>query len=205
LYDNYNFQIAAPYPANQTVVTTQLSLFVCPSAPAYRTDTYTDPFTRKQYPYAAGDYAVADGVDGSWQVLGYADSDGTSNSLSGIMRGNVCRTIAEIRDGTSTTIIVSEDAGRPQSWKRGALIQNVRVSGAGWADYESEFYVDGDGYAPCHTNCSNNNEVYAFHPGGAHHAFADGSVRFVKQSTNSKVFCRLITYNRGEILSSDQY
>ena len=68
-----------------------------------------------------------------------------------------------------------------------------------------EFYSDGD-YSPKeHTNWSSNNEIYSFHPGGANHVFADGSVHFVKNSTSASVFVALISPNRGEVISSDGY
>lgn len=206
-FNTYNFSNAGPSYQNSTTIATQLNFMLCPSAPPYRLDTFTTPFLPgAKFIMAAGDYAVADGIDGSWATRGYVDSDGTTNSLVGLLRGNVLRRIAEVTDGTSNTIMVSEDAGRPLSYRKGnTIVANRRESGAGWADYESEFYIDGDGYAPCHTNCSNNNEIYAFHPGGANHVFADGSVRFVKETTNSKVMGRLITYNRGEVISADQY
>jgi len=214
--NTYNLSWSGASFQNATSVATQINMMVCPTAPAYRTDTYRTPFLPgAKFLFAAGDYAVDDGITGSWQVRGYADSDGTSNSLVGIMRGNVIRRIAEITDGTSNTIIMSEDSGRPLAYdKRYGLNSKARSSGAGWADFESEFFTDADSqggtpyhvnYGRCHTNCTNDNEVWSFHPGGANHTFADGSVRFVKETTDSKVFCRVMTFNRGEVLSSDQF
>ena len=114
----------------------------------------------------------------------------------------------------------SEDAGRPFFFLRGkqydygtsiawynggkAPTQSNQGSGAGWADYNSEFYTDGDGSNE-HTNWSSNNEIYAFHPGGANHVFADGSVRFIKASTAPNVLVALISYNRGEVVSADAF
>jgi len=43
------------------------------------------------------------------------------------------------------------------------------------------------------------------HPGGANMAFGDGSVRFVKDSTNLQTFWALGTRNGGEVVSADAY
>ena len=54
-------------------------------------------------------------------------------------------------------------------------------------------------------NCAANDEIFAFHPGGANVVFGDGSVHFLKASTNVVVLRGLVTPNGGEVLSSDQY
>jgi len=45
----------------------------------------------------------------------------------------------------------------------------------------------------------------SFHPGGANFAFADGSVKFVKQSVNTISYMALGTRAGGEAVSSDSY
>ena len=45
----------------------------------------------------------------------------------------------------------------------------------------------------------------SLHPGGANMAFADGSVRFLKNSINLQTFCALGSRNGGEVVSSDSY
>lgn len=45
----------------------------------------------------------------------------------------------------------------------------------------------------------------SFHPGGCNVAFADGSVRFLKSSTNMSIIWALGTRDNGEVLSSDSY
>ena len=45
----------------------------------------------------------------------------------------------------------------------------------------------------------------SFHPGGANFAFADGSVRFVKDSVSMVTYQSLGTRNGGEVVSSDSY
>jgi prepilin-type processing-associated H-X9-DG protein len=54
-------------------------------------------------------------------------------------------------------------------------------------------------------NCTSDNEIYAFHPGGANILMADGSVHFLKESTNPRVIVGLVTRRQGEVISADQY
>jgi len=50
-----------------------------------------------------------------------------------------------------------------------------------------------------------NQEPFSYHPGGVNAAFGDGSVRFLKDSLNILVLRKIVTYNGGEVVSSDQY
>ena len=43
------------------------------------------------------------------------------------------------------------------------------------------------------------------HPGGANFAFADGSVKFIKNSISVPVYRALGTRALGEVISADQY
>ena len=225
LYNGYNLAQPFTAPVNTTLVGNQLNFMVCPSAPPYRIAPYTDGLSQLFYGagwsvnLAAGDYAVDDGVADSWMTRNNVPHVAGTDTL-GLLHGNFARRIAENTDGTSNTIMVSEDAGRPFFYLMGKQIaygtsipwyrngtppvQSDEGSGAGWADYNSEFYTDGDGSNE-HTNFSSNNEVYAFHPGGANHVFADGSVHFVKKSTAARVFTSLISFNGGEVISSDSF
>ncbi len=225
MYNGYNLAQPFSAPVNTTMVGTQLSFMNCPSAPAYRTAVYSDALSQAFYgagwqvTLAAGDYAVDDGVDDGWMTLNNVPHE-PGKVVFGLLHGNIARRIAEVTDGTSNTIMVSEDAGRPDfylggkqfsagssiPWYRGGAPVDPadQGSGAGWADYGSEFYTDGDG-SNQHTNFSSNNEVYSFHPGGANHVFADGSVRFLKQTIAPSVFVGLLSPNLGEVLSADAY
>lgn len=43
------------------------------------------------------------------------------------------------------------------------------------------------------------------HPGGCNFAFADGSVKFIKDSVSMQVYESLGTRASGEVISSDSY
>ena len=84
--------------------------------------------------------------------------------------------------------------------------------GGAWADPFSYAHLDGSqangirGFpGTCVINCTTNNEIYSFHPGGANLLFADGSVHFIKESINPFTMVGLVTRAMGEILSSDSY
>ena len=220
LYNSMNISQAFPQPENTTAVGTQLGFMLCPSAPnGYRMTPYSNALNGKTVQLAAGDYAVDDGIDESWLIANNVPHP-SGQIVAGLLKGNTLRKHADVTDGTSNTIMVSEDAGRPNFYIQGkqmqygtsypwyrngtAPTQDDEGSGAGWADYGSEFFTDGDGSNE-HTNFSSNNEVFSFHPGGANHVFADGSVHFVKKSTAPSVFAALISYSGGEVLSADSY
>ncbi len=54
-------------------------------------------------------------------------------------------------------------------------------------------------------NAGANDEIFSFHPGGANAVFGDGSVKFLKATTNVVILRNLVTLNGGEVISSDQY
>ncbi len=219
LYNSMNISQAFPQPQNTTAVATQLNFMVCPSAPPYRMAPFLNPLNNQTVQLAAGDYAVDDGIDESWLIANNVPHP-AGQIVAGLLKGNYCRRIAAVTDGTSNTIMITEDAGRPNfyilgkqmtygqsyPWYRGGTppTQDNEGSGAGWADYGSEFFTDGDG-SNDHTNYSSNNEIYSFHPGGANHVFADGSVHFVKKTVAPTVFTALISYNGAEVISADSY
>ena len=126
---------------------------------------------------------------------------------SGILQVNQTWSVPEIAGGTSNTILLSEDAGRPDDW-RGGGVKAATGTRTDWADHDNEFVVHGftaDGSAspgPCHTNCTNGNEVYSFHSGGANHVFGDGSVRYIRASMDIRQFVKLVTRSGNEVIAN---
>jgi prepilin-type N-terminal cleavage/methylation domain-containing protein len=204
LHRQYNFNAHWYSTANQAVRETLLSIFVCPSTPggAQRFNQRTVGGVTARA--AAGDYAPNNAYGAALEGLGLVD---VAVNRNGILQVNQVWSIAEIRDGTSNTSIIAECAGRPARYQAGRLISPTGQQDGGWADRENEYITHGysaDGTStpgPCHTNCTNNNEVYSFHSGGAMHVLADGSVRFVKASMNIRLFVKLLTRSGDDIVN----
>jgi len=105
------------------------------------------------------------------------------------MRVNELQRFADVIDGLSNTSWLAEDASRPTRYRFGRVMVSGYVSGAAWADRDNEYITHGyapDGSAspgPCPINCNNDNEIYSFHPAGAHMLIGDASVRLVPETT----------------------
>jgi hypothetical protein len=166
---------------------------------------------------APGDYAPPTGFSANLVQLGFVPD---TPDRRGVMRPNQFSCVADIRDGTSTTLMITEDAGRPAHWtSQGVGPDNVslgcgnfsvsdgRVRGAGWADTASSIPLHGfspDGLScpgPCAINCTNNNEAFSFHPAGADTLFADGGVRFLQETIDIATYAALITRAGNEVIS----
>jgi prepilin-type N-terminal cleavage/methylation domain-containing protein/prepilin-type processing-associated H-X9-DG protein len=190
---------------NATSIMSVVNTFICPSNASGITTTKGNTVNRITGEAVSGwtggvsDYAVNQSIQGA--ALKYLPPDIMYN---GIMLINAPRRISEVIDGTSNTFLISEDAGRPIRFVKGKPVGN-NVKGAAWADFESDYTTEGWNGQPCHSNCDNDGEDYSFHPGGTNKLFADGSVRFIKESMDFKVYTKLLTFKGGEIISADEY
>jgi prepilin-type N-terminal cleavage/methylation domain-containing protein len=200
LFRLYNVNANWSDAVNQQVRETPLSIMVCPTTPGGK-----DRFIQKSASVraAAGDYAPNNAYDTALEGLGLVD---VALDEDGVLEVNVTISIPEISDGTSNTSVLAECAGRPDRWRAGKRVSGTQTDG-GWADRDNEYITHGftangaSSPGPCHTNCTNNNEVYSFHTGGANHVFADGSVHFVKASMDIRAFVKLLTRAGGDVVT----
>jgi prepilin-type processing-associated H-X9-DG protein len=58
---------------------------------------------------------------------------------------------------------------------------------------------------PCALNCSNDQQPYSSHPGGANFVFADGSVHILHAGVGVRVLAALATRAGGEAVSGLDY
>ncbi len=234
VYNSYNLEwnaVGLPGQginhANHTAISTVVNSFICPSSgtePVDRNGSSSIPLSALTgsnlnatgFHAAISDYAVNDGIEPRVWQAGFADPPSSSSlpdsgKIKGLLYGNKLRKISEVRDGLSNTFLIAEDCGRPELNVLGNTVGGY-VAGGGWADWESDYsthgYVASDpaqSRPNCHTNCTNDNEDYSFHPGGANKLFGDGSVRFIKQSMSMRVFARALSFQGGEVISADEY
>jgi prepilin-type N-terminal cleavage/methylation domain-containing protein/prepilin-type processing-associated H-X9-DG protein len=197
LYDQYHWEVRLADDLNLPVVSTQLTIFQCPSAEPDR--IYT---AGPSGGGACGDYAPTWYVD---PVLAGAGDN------RGVLAPNLMTRMTDVTDGTSSTILLAEDAGRPRRWRAGRPGPDQTVEGGSWAAFNSGIILQGsapDGAVrpgPCAINCTNEREAYSFHPGGANAVFADGSVRFLKATIDIRVFARLVTRAGGEVVPAGDF
>src|SRR5262249_45424295 len=163
----YTFDVDWRDPLNQVARETPLKVMRCPSTPNPNR-VATGTFNNVAWKAAVGDYAPDNAINSALVGLNIIT---TRADYTGALQVNHLLRVAEVVDGLSTTIFITEDAGRPTVYRSGKKKVNGNVSGAGWADRDAEFITHGataDGATqpgPCHTNCTNENEIYAFHPG----------------------------------------
>jgi prepilin-type N-terminal cleavage/methylation domain-containing protein/prepilin-type processing-associated H-X9-DG protein len=192
-------------PENQPVATTQLKVLQCPSAQPDRWVTAVeDP---GNYSYggkgACGDYGGVRNIDTRLVALGLVDP---AANYQGVLAENYLTRLADITDGTSQTILVTEHAGRPTLWRAGRPVPGTYAVQAAWVAGTLTF-GQGSSYdgttkpGPCAINCTNDREVYSFHPGGANAVFADGSVHFLEAGMDIRIFARLVTRAGGEVVT----
>jgi prepilin-type N-terminal cleavage/methylation domain-containing protein/prepilin-type processing-associated H-X9-DG protein len=220
LYDLYRWDFPLYHPENQPVITEHLTVFRCPSTPEQgRFSAGDGPFLLFGTKGACGDYTIALGVDAELARRGWVEPAGdyrgalTHTRTPGLVLTTTATPIrlADITDGTSTTILVTEVAGRPKHWRTGSSSSTLQLEGGPWNHFKGGILLQGstsDGstkWGPCAVNCTNDREVYAFHPSGANAVFGDGSVRLLKAGIDLRVVAGLITRAGSEVITADDY
>jgi hypothetical protein len=203
----YHWDVNFNDPANWAAEGIQLTILQCPSAESNRLDL-GNPSPPGFAGAACSDYAALQGVDPGLAQLRLIDAVGNYEGVLGL---NFMARPADIRDGLSATMVVAEDAGRPKLWRAGRQVPGGDTRGGGWGSAVNRLVVRGsaaDGTSflgPCALNCTNDREIYSFHPGGTNALFADDSVHFLKTGMDIRILARLVTRAGGEVVSANDY
>ena len=134
-----------------------------------------------------------------WGIWGWPvfETNTTTGSRLSRYRQGMFR---DVTDGLSHTIAVVERAGKPKDYLNGKL--NVTLDNpnadypgqVGWSASNTFLWsINADGVG---VNESNSRGIYSFHGGGANVGIADGSVRFLSDSTDFEILVKL--YGRSD-------
>jgi prepilin-type N-terminal cleavage/methylation domain-containing protein len=213
--------------------------FVCPSTPRTQNPFLEETELTFCYPCfpklmaGASDYTITGEYAGSLQSYYSAVNNGVCQACQrgplNVWDFNV--SLERIVDGSSTTILSVESAGRPDLWMRGVkkrVPQDMPAGSFGlpwggcWACFDNGFAggflgssfdgtLTGFGFAPagapvCFINCLNlwTAGLYSFHPGCCGINMCDGSSRMISENVDVTTFCRLWTY-QGRAAVTDQF
>lgn len=217
----YDFQSHWWEGTNPTAAAVPVKTYLCPST-ASRKEVLSAvaksprPALTFTNPIAPTDYEAIMGVQPASINPHLGSAIYNSGNRFSVMSRNSRTRMADILDGTTTTIMVVECSARPLVYRN--RVSNPSLNndqGIGWADSEGPFSLDGassDGSAEgcgvaggCTSpmNKKNDNEPYSFHTGGTNCLFADGRVSFIKESTPLTQFAAMCTMNAGELVSLD--
>lgn len=197
LYDSANFSRQAITPAHGTLASTGLAVLLCPSDPYVARSEPIDTV----YGAPAGTGIVQHhtsygGCQGAWglEIIALSPNSAAqvANMNGTIFPGSSVR-LAEITDGTGTTILFAEatyghipdPSLRPAArrWNIG-FVSDSMVS----AYYPLNAASRGVPFLLDDNSLRWASSVGSYHPGGANVGFCDGSVRFLKDSIQSVPF-----------------
>ena len=252
MYSAYNNSLPTVDVANLTIAVSAINTLQCPSDPIVTTPLNLAATTTflglatETWAKAFGFYSAL--PPGTWkqQLTSYGPCMGAyplGSALDGVygeplFDGNVVTRIAQITDGLSNTIAFSEST---QGWEP----QSFRAANAETDDpWDTPFGSGIDcqlapnpkrymSLSNFFTAADSESAAASFHPGGVNCTFADGSVRFIKDSISTwpmnngtggygpalgigisfsgtsniplGVWQQLATISGGEIISSDSY
>ncbi|UUO04568.1 DUF1559 domain-containing protein [Blastopirellula sp. J2-11] len=225
LNDQYDHDFDFYDPKNKEVVETQVSEFLCPSAPHDRKMTISasasagsrnaDRATVFTVDAGPNDFISSNGL--------FMPDAGYGANWPSELRGNDHQSMTDndplpfrlITDGMTNTFLIIEKAGLPESWRVGKKTSDTAPIGGensrgSWAGFGSIAFmvfdretgtVRGKGDSnDCAVNCNNYFGIYGFHPQGANVLFCDGSVRFVTPKLDGLIYGRLTTRDDGQAI-----
>jgi len=187
LYNEINFTLATNTPDNSTAVRRTVDGFVCPSNRKAQTTTGSSGNVVQKL--GPSDYR---GNMAAGAVPNCSDPDPTNCFFydNGVAFMNSQISIADITDGTSTTMLVGECL--VGTWAE-ATSCCVRTDPT--RTFNKPYTINGVNY---YSNWMSK------HPGLVNFAKCDGSVTSIKNQIKMPVLIKLMTRNGGEAISSDE-
>lgn len=202
LYNCINQSFPMQFPQQDTVRRTSLQVFLCPSSGG------SGPvrFERTNWEIGFDDVTASQYVASS----GYYDIGTHEENAEGVFFRNSKVTLSEITDGASTTILIGERSRNyaDATWLGAIFIPVGRFcTDPSWPRQHCGLTALLTLAVPTPPNDrrSGPGGFASQHRGGANFLFADGNVRFVKDTVSPRVFEALSTRAGGEVVGSDQF
>lgn len=209
LYNALNFDLQIGSSAEITARSARIATYLCPSSTGdgpvkslYGGPTGgADDISPGQY-VASGGQSLLEFADGKTNGVFYRNSsvrfaniiDGSSNTF---MIGERSRNVAE---ATWVGVIPDAQVCTNPSWPvRVCMPDTILVLGYTGPTVDG-LWVDTPNY-----NGATDEDYWSQHPGGCNFLFADGSVHFLKQTIDPRVFSFLSTRAGGEVIGAEQY
>jgi prepilin-type processing-associated H-X9-DG protein len=205
LEQTYDYKQGYDHAINQPAVNTVVSIYQCPSSPGPRRmkivnqlALYTLGKIDQGHTGEATDYF---GV----RVLVDKDTVRTKGVFRAILptgggfEQDKPLKYSEITDGTSRTLLLVEEAGRPERYALGRALGVQDYYAGTWAGVNGEMVYAIDPQvtiAPtvgdCFINCNNFYTPYSFHAGGVNMSLCDGSARTLSDEIDFETWRRLV-------------
>jgi prepilin-type N-terminal cleavage/methylation domain-containing protein/prepilin-type processing-associated H-X9-DG protein len=142
---------------------------------------------------AAGTVALCTAV--GYRCRGPQLADGGGSGIFWRFGSNVA--LRDVTDGSSNTFLAGEQIRKVTRWNAWVHANQSVGTTAMPLNYKLR--------PPNVENWSHQYTFRSQHPGGGNFLFADGSVKFIKDTINFSIYQALSTRNQGEIVSSDAY
>lgn len=205
----YDYELGFLHPDNQQAVNTSVSIFVCPLTPG----------NQDRIVSLDGIYFLS--VPGT--TARPTDYFGLRDVHDSIGKRAKClfteirlptdenKSLAQITDGTSNTLMFLEKAGLPTLYELGIAKQEIVYFYSAWAGpsgiqiYSVKANDDWTSHlesGPDFMNVRNNHTPYSFHPGGINISLCDGSVRFLAEEIEFETWWYLCQPDDGHVIET---
>jgi prepilin-type N-terminal cleavage/methylation domain-containing protein/prepilin-type processing-associated H-X9-DG protein len=231
LYSATNINLPTWVAENSTVVTVQISVFLCPSAnnptaTCMMVDANLNLLPVANQYFARANYQYNMGWNDTSIQPPNTNYDDPVRGCNGPIYRNSRVRYAGVTDGLSNTVFASEKTPYLADATWVGIIPGYRhfaynafaSAGTGGAgvnfDYPGAILASHSGPSlyevpqvihPPNSPLGHTDEFYSLHPGGANVLMGDGSVRFIKQSINLLAWQAMSSRAVGEVISADAY
>jgi prepilin-type processing-associated H-X9-DG protein len=149
--------------------------------------------------------------------VGQFEPDDSPATNNGVFYRNSRIGLRDILDGSSQTLMAGERSSNVANATWVGVIPTAQsCTNPRWRNQECDTpgvlvlshtgpnINNGTIYVP-NSRFADAEDYWSLHPGGCNFLFGDGSVRFVKETVNPRVFSYLSTRAGGEVVSADQF